>query len=100
MTAEIAVAVLLGLVGGAALLSVVGLLRSPTPLAALHYLGPAAIAAPPLLVAAVVVSGETSLAFDLQAGLVAAFLVVGAPFVTQLLGRAYYAGENEGGESG
>lgn len=90
-------AVLLGLAGVVVATSVLGLTRAPTTLAAIHYLGPAAVGAPALLAAAVLVSGRQP-SFMLQAGLLATFLVAASPFLAQLLGRAARDDEDEGDE--
>jgi multisubunit Na+/H+ antiporter MnhG subunit len=84
--------VLVSLLLGAAVLVVyaccLGLLLMRSPLARLHYLGPAALLAPVLVTCAVITEEGLSQA-GLKAIMVAVLLFVQGPVLSHILGRAF-----------
>jgi multicomponent Na+:H+ antiporter subunit G len=85
--ADLAVAVLLALGVGSALMSAVGLLATRSPFDQLHFTGPATTIAPVAVAAAVLVEEPLSSA-GIKAVLVALFMVATGPVLIHATARA------------
>ena len=84
---EVAVAVLLAVGVGAALMSAIGLLASRSPYDRLHFTGPATVISPVAVAAAVLVEEPLSSA-GIKAVLVALFMVGTGPVLIHATARA------------
>jgi multicomponent Na+:H+ antiporter subunit G len=84
---DVAVAVLLAIAVGSALMSAIGLLATRSPYDQLHFTGPATVIAPVAVAAAVLVEEPLSSA-GIKAVLVALFMIATGPVLIHATARA------------